>query len=252
MSRASSSAPTMNVDLRRRSTGKPDRIEPRRVVDDAAVVAQMALAIDHAALRASRSRGESRSPRRSSGSRRCADRARAASARARASARSARAAPTSASRAPHARPLVERVEQPLHLQIRERELIAQPAREQRAAVADRAQAADDLDASAGERVEIERRVLGRADQLRRRQAARAHEVVDLVVALVPDAGRLHPPEHVAAAVRSRQPHVLADRRASRAGPSGGSRPRAARRSPTRRRRARRRRAAAPGCGSRTA
>ena len=37
------------------------------------------------------------------------------------------------------------------------------------------------------------------------------EVVDLVVALVPDARRVHPPEHVAAAIRARQPHVLADR-----------------------------------------
>ena len=62
-----------------------------------------------------------------------------------------------------------------------------------------------------ERVEIERRPLGRADELRRRQPARARQVVDLVVALVPDARGLHPPEHVAAAIRPRQPDVLADR-----------------------------------------
>ena len=36
------------------------------------------------------------------------------------------------------------------------------------------------------------------------------QVVDLVVALVPDARRVHPPQHVAAAIRARQPHVLAD------------------------------------------
>ena len=54
------------------------------------------------------------------------------------------------------------------------------------------------------------RSLGRADQLRRREVAGADEVVDLVVALVEDAGGLHPPEDVAPAVAPRQPHVLAD------------------------------------------
>ena len=58
----------------------------------------------------------------------------------------------------------------------------------------------------------------RADELRRRQPARARQVVDLVVALVPDARRVHPPQHVAAAIRARQPHVLADRQ--RHGPAG--------------------------------
>ena len=94
------------------------------------------------------------------------------------------------------------------------------------------------------------RALGRADELRRRQPARARQIVDLVVALIPDARRLHPPQHVAAAIRPRQPHVLADRERDRAGRSAGSRRRAARRSPTRRRPARRRRAAAADCGSR--
>ena len=45
-----------------------------------------------------------------------------------------------------ARPLVERVEQPIHLQVGQRELIAQPAREQRPAVAHGGQPADELDA----------------------------------------------------------------------------------------------------------
>ena len=88
-----------------------------------------------------------------------------------------------------ARPLVERVEQALHLQVGEREQVAQAAREERAAVADRRQPADQRDAHRGERVEIERGPLGRADQLRRRQAPRPRQVVDLVVALVPDARR---------------------------------------------------------------
>ena len=110
-----------------------------------------------------------------------------------------------------ARPLVERVQQPIHLEVGQRELIAQPARKQRPAVAHGGQPADDLDAGRAERVEIERRALRRADQLRRRQPPRARQVVDLVVALVPDARGVHPPQHVAAAIGPRQPHVLADR-----------------------------------------
>ena len=78
--------------------------------------------------------------------------------------------------------------------------------------------ADDLHAHRAERVEIERRALGRAHQLRRRQPARARQIVDLVVALVPHARAVHPPQHVAAAIGARQPHVLADRQ--RDGPPG--------------------------------
>ncbi len=67
-----------------------------------------------------------------------------------------------------------------------------------------------------ERVEVEGRALGRADQLRRRKPAGAGQVVDLVVPLVPDAGPVHPPEHVAAAVGARHPDVLAHRQGHRA------------------------------------
>ena len=61
-----------------------------------------------------------------------------------------------------------------------------------------------------QRVQIEVRPLRRADQLRRRHATRSHDVVDCVVALVEDAERVHPPLDVAAAIRPRQPDVLAD------------------------------------------
>ncbi len=120
-------------------------------------------------------------------------------------------APTSASR-PVARAHSSKVvEQALHLQVGEREHVAQAAREQRPAVADRGEPADQRDAHRGERVEIERGPLGRADELRRRQTTGPRQVVDLVVALVPEPGGVHPPQHVAAAIRARQAHVLADR-----------------------------------------
>ena len=62
-----------------------------------------------------------------------------------------------------------------------------------------------------QRIEVERRPLRGADELWRRQPPRAREVVHLVVALAPQAGRVHPPQDVAAAIGARQPHVLADR-----------------------------------------
>ena len=48
----------------------------------------------------------------------------------------------------------------------------------------RAEASDERGAARRQRVEVEVRPVGRADELRRRDVARAHEVVDLVVALV--------------------------------------------------------------------
>ena len=206
----------MNVDLRRRSTGRPSAYRPGRL-DDAAVVPQVALLVEHrhvepAVVRTKAGRPDDRpdlaaaqielQPRR----RRHAGRLEALG----------RADVGVA--AVRARPLVERVEQALHLEIGEREHVAQAAREQRAAVAHRGEPADELDADRAERVEIERGPLRRADELRRRQPARARQVVDLVVALVPHAGRVHPPQHVAAAIGARQPHVLADRQ--RHGPAG--------------------------------
>jgi hypothetical protein len=86
-----------------------------------------------------------------------------------------------------ARPLVERVEQAIPLQVRERELVAEAAREECPAVANGREASDDLRATGGEGIEIERGAFRRTDELRRRQPARADEIVDLVVALVPHA-----------------------------------------------------------------
>ena len=70
---------------------------------------------------------------------------------------------------------------------------------------------------ARQRVEIERRALGRADELRRRQAPRARQVVDLVVALIPHA-RARPSttarrgrDTCAAAGRARRPTSVTGR-----------------------------------------
>ena len=79
------------------------------------------------------------------------------------------------------------------------------------AVAHRGEAADELDPARRERVEVEVGVLRRADELRGRDVAGADEVVDLVVALVETPGPVHPPHDVAAPVRPRHAHVLADR-----------------------------------------
>ena len=113
--------------------------------------------------------------------------------------------------------------------------------------ADPGQAADDAHAQRAQRVEVDSATVGVAGELQRRHAARALEVVDRVVALVEDAGSVHPPLDVRAAIASRHADVLADRQRHAAGPTAGSRSPAARRSPMRRRRARRRRRAAAGC-----
>ena len=105
---------------------------------------------------------------------------------------------------------------------------------------------------AGERVEVERRPLGRPDELRRRQPPRPREILDLVVAAGPT--RRTRPSTTArrgrgtSAASARAPRPTG----SPADPIASARRRAARRSPTPRRRARRPRGAGPGCGSRTA
>ena len=218
-SRASSSAPWMNVDLRRRSTGRPSAYRPG-AVDDAAVVAQVALRVEDRHVEPAVVRAEAGRPD---------DRADLAAAqveleprrrRARASARSARAAPTSASRRASRAHSSNVSSSRSILRSASANMLRSPPENSARPSRTAASRPTSSTPSAVERVEVERRALGRADQLRRRQPAGARQVVDLVVALVPDAGRVHPPQHVAAAIRPRQPHVLADRRASPAGPSG--------------------------------
>ena len=199
----------MKLDLRRRRTGRPRRTA--RALDHAAVVPQVPFVIEHrhvepAVVGPKPGRPDDRPDLAAR-----ADRAAAATTPARGSARSAPAAPTSASRA-CARAHSSKVSSSRSIfRSASANMIAQPAREERAAVAHRRQPADELDADRAERVEIQRRALRRADELRRRQPPRARQVVDLVVALVPHAGGVHPPQHVAAAIGPRQPHVLADR-----------------------------------------
>ena len=112
-------------------------------------------------------------------------------------------------------PLVERVQQAPHLEVREREHVAQAAGKQRTAVTYSRPAARQLDPHRGQRVEIERRPLGSPDELGRGQPPGPREIVHLVVPLVPHARRVHPPQHIASAVRARQPRVLPHREGHR-------------------------------------
>ncbi len=209
-----------------------ERVQPGDVRHDAAVVTQVRPSRPAPARAASGSPDGSRSPTRSSGSRRCArSSCSARGRRARGSARSARPR-RRRRRGPSRRAHSSNVaEQPLHLQVGEREHVAQAAREERAAVADGGEAADQLDAHRRERVEIERRPIGGADQLRRRQPPRPRQVVDLRRS-AGSTGRTRPSttarrgrDRCAAGARARRPT------ASPAGPTAGSRRRAARRSP---------------------
>jgi hypothetical protein len=109
------------------------------------------------------------------------------------------------------RPVVERVKQAAHLEVRERSRVAQPAGEQRAAVAHGRPAAYQFDAHRGERVQVERCPLRGANELRRWQPPGPGEIVDLVIPLIPHARGVHPPQHVVAPVCSRQPDVLPHR-----------------------------------------
>ncbi len=90
------------------------------------------------------------------------------------------------------------------------EQVGEPAGELRPPAVDAHQPADHVDAAGTQRVEVERAVLRAADELQRRQPAGPVDVVDLVVALVELADRIHPPVDVPAAVASREADVLAD------------------------------------------
>ncbi len=63
-------------------------------------------------------------------------------------------------------PGIERIEQAVHLEVREREQMGETARKERAAIADGRQLADDPDARTRQGIQIQRDVAGRSDQLR--------------------------------------------------------------------------------------
>ena len=249
-SRASSSMPWMKVDFPAAQDRQAQRIHPGRF-DHSALVSELALLVQHRHVQPTVVRVEPRRPHDAANRptaqielqrRRRGDACRLeALGRADVGVASGRAGP-----------LVEGSEQALHLQVGEREHVAEAAREQRPAVPDGGESADQRDAHRVERVEIERRPLGGADQLRGRQSTRPRQVVDLVVALVPEP-RTRPStttrrgrDRCAEGARVRRPRASPDAR------TGGSRQRAGRRSPIRRRRGRRPRAGDPGCRSRTA
>ena len=112
-------------------------------------------------------------------------------------------------------------------------------------------AADELDPHRGERVQVERRPLGRPDELRRRQPPGPcrdrppRRSVDPRRRRRPSTRGRRGRDRFAAAGRARPP------RASPAAPTASARPPAARRSRRRRRRERRRPGAVSGCDTRT-
>src|SRR5262249_16716431 len=105
-------------------------------------------------------------------------------------------------------PSVEPVKQAIHLEVGETAAVAEPAGELGDAIPNGAEATHDLDPEPGQAVEIDRTGRGRADQLRRRDVSGADEIVNLVVALVEDAGDVHPPKDVVSPVGPGQPYLL--------------------------------------------
>ena len=107
-------------------------------------------------------------------------------------------------------PLVDRVQQPLELEVREVADVAQRAGERRRGAVHRAQATDQRRAARSQRVEVQVRPLRRADELRRRHVPRPHQIVDLVEALVVAADLVEPPHDVPVPVGPGHADVLAD------------------------------------------
>ena len=115
-------------------------------------------------------------------------------------------------------PLVERVQQPVLLEVGELAQIAQRSGELGLAVPNAGQPAHELHPERRERVQVDVPAVGIAGDLERGKGAGAPQVLDLVVALVVQARRVHPPLDVPAAVRPGRAHVLAHRQ--RHGTSG--------------------------------
>ena len=105
-------------------------------------------------------------------------------------------------------PGIQGVEQAVELQVREPAHVRERPGEQQPPVAHVGEPAEHPGAALGERVQVERLTARRAGQLHRGQAAGPDEIVHLVVALVEDARRLHPPQDVRPAVAAGHPDVL--------------------------------------------
>ena len=115
-----------------------------------------------------------------------------------------------------ARPFVDEVEQPAHLEIGERAHVAQrPGKLRLAVFGDAGETADQPHADVGEGVEVQGRAVGCAGKLQRGNPSRPRDVVHLVVALVEHAGGVHPPFQILAAIDARRPDVLSDRQRDR-------------------------------------
>ena len=79
-----------------------------------------------------------------------------------------------------------------------------------------AEAANKLHADFGESIDVERRSIGRAGKLQRRNPSCPRNIVDLVVALVEHTGGIHPPLQVLASINAWRSNVLTHRQSDRA------------------------------------
>ena len=197
------------MDLRRRSTGSPRAYSPGRP-GDTALVDQPALGVDHRHVEPPVVRPESGRPH---------DRGDLATPQVKLQPR----------RLGHARrrealggsdlsvmplrlgPVVERAQQALHLQVCQREHVAQATGEQRAAVTYRRPAADQLDARRQRVRPTQRGPLRGPDQLGRGQPPGPGRDPQPRRTAVPHACRVDPPQHIASPVRARTTYVLPHR-----------------------------------------
>src|SRR5205085_3984449 len=90
-------------------------------------------------------------------------------------------------------PGIDAVEKPIHLEIGQRALIAERARELRLAIGDARQASGETDPDAGQPIEIDGSPIEGTGQLERRYVSRAPDVVDLVEPIVEHPRGIHPP-----------------------------------------------------------
>ena len=107
------------------------------------------------------------------------------------------------------RPFVDPVEEPVHLEIREGALVPKRSRELRLAVPKPRETAHELHADSGERIEIEGTAFRAARELKGVHVPSPNDVVHLVVTLVENPCRVHPPLDVAPPIDAGDSNVLA-------------------------------------------
>ena len=207
-SAASSPAPSMKEDLRRRMNGSPMTYMPGASTTPP-VVTQSSLVIEHRHVQPGIIRTKARRPDHrldAGGVQIELSRPPGRNVRRRMSDWRAEAV----AHALCVDPGVDALDQPVHLQVGERATVGQRARKFHPSAVDSDQLADELDPRGARHVEVDRCALGRSDELQGWEATCAVEIVDLVVADVHHASDVHPPLDVTASIDPRQTYVLAD------------------------------------------